>query len=107
MKFWIVYWTVSLFVSDPCPTNVERQKEIEKYGVAKTPYYGCLVIHGHYDTKHYQKTFESSTTAKEFTDGMPQEPEAWGTLKPSASFTVEESTYSVPDILPGPELRAL
>lgn len=89
--YWIVAWTVIKTVPIPCPDAVERAKKDAEYGLAGI--YGmstCAVFHARTETNQYFKTFESSASAKEFTDGMP----------PEIKWEVTEST-TPKNVLPG------
>ena len=63
----IVAWSVSVWVSDPCP-----DWEPDVY-TGEYPGTMCAVIHGHYETKQKSAMFSNLESAQKFIDAAPPE----------------------------------
>ena len=56
---WIVFWMLSVWVSTPCPLDLENE-----FGQERN--WSCAVNHGHYDFEQKSKQFVSKEEAEAF-----------------------------------------
>lgn len=65
----LVVWTVSVFVHDPCPDMFKFNPYTGENEFA----YGCLVNHGHYEEKKMSREFYTRPEAEAFIAAAPED----------------------------------
>lgn len=71
---WLVTWIILTVSSIPCPGFSSKSLTEEKYRLGRSGIVvSCAVLHTERRTRTETQVFESSSTAKEFVDGMPLE----------------------------------
>ena len=66
-SMYLVIWTVSVFVSDPCP-DFKPDEYTGRY-----PANGCLVNHGHFMDKEFKRGFTRKEDAEAFIEKGPKD----------------------------------